>query len=103
MNPLTKFLRDRRGQAISVMAIVVACISQVHAICEQKTVGVGGAVGLAVLAQTEDVFWNMELTSNANSAFDDTVGTIYDAWPLMGLIVLALIAAAILMAIAIIR
>lgn len=87
-------LKNRKGiAAISVMAIVVACI----------TVGVGAAVGLAVISQTEDVFWNMELSTDANSAFDDTVGTIYDSWPLMGLIVLALIAASILMAIAIIR
>ena len=78
---------------MSVMGIVIACI----------TVGVGSAVGLAVISQTEDVFWNMELSTDANSAFDDTVGSIYDSWPLMGLIVLALIAAAILIAIAIIR
>jgi len=94
MKKLRKIWRNRKAvSAISVMAIVVACI----------TVGVGSAVGLAVISQTESVFWNMELSSNANSSFDDTIGTVYDAWPLMGLIVLALIAAAILMAIAIIR
>jgi len=88
-----KFLRNQRGQQIAVMAIIVACI----------TVAVGSAIGLTVTAKTESVFWAMKLSGAANTAFSDTVSTVYGAWPMMGLIVISLIAAAILIAIAIIR
>jgi len=70
---------------------------------ERGHVAVGSAIGLAVTAKTEDVFWAMRLSGASNTAFSNTVTTVYSAWPLMGLIVIALIAAAILIAIAIIR
>jgi len=93
MHPLKRLLRDKRGQQIAVMGIIVACI----------TVAVGSAIGLTVTAKTESVFWAMKLSANANTAFSDTVATVYGSWPMMGLIVISLIAAAILIAIAIIR
>ena len=75
------------------MAIIVAII----------TVAIGSTVGLALTSKTESVFWAMKLGASANTAFSDTVTTIYSSWPLIGLIVLALIGAGVLVAIAIIR
>ncbi|MCK4387113.1 MAG: hypothetical protein KAV41_03490 [Candidatus Pacebacteria bacterium] len=88
-----KFVRSTRGQQLSVMAIIITCI----------VVGVGSAIGLVVLAKTEDVFDAMQLSTEANDAFDDTIGTIYTSWPMLGLVVIALIAGAILLSIGIIR
>lgn len=93
MKILKRFRENEKARSIAIMGIIVAII----------TVAIGSTVGLALVSTTEDVFWAMTLGGSANTAFSDTVSTIYSSWPLLGLVVLALIGAGVLIAIAIIR
>ena len=76
-----------------VMGIIVAII----------TVAVGSAVGLALVGKTDDVVQGLGLGTDAETAFNDTVDIIYSSWSLLGLVVLALIGSAVLIAIAVFR
>ena len=53
------------------------------------TVAVGSVVGMAVVGLAGNVFWNMELSADANSAMQSTETTILQSWPLSSLAVLA--------------
>lgn len=67
------------------------------------TVAIGSAVGLALVSKTENVFWGLGATTAGNTSFNNTIGTVYTSWPLLGLVVLALIGGAVIIAIGIIR
>ena len=86
---MRKFLRDVKAQVSGGIAgiFVVAII-----------VSVASVVGLAITANSKDVFDGMALAAAANTAMDNTVSTIYTSWPLSGLIVLSLFGAAALAA-----
>jgi hypothetical protein len=75
--------------SFGVMAIIVAII----------TVAVGSAVGLAMVSQTETVYLALDTSTEAETAFNSTTGIVYTSWPLLGLVVLGLIGAAVLSAI----
>lgn len=76
-----------------IMMIIVAII----------TVAVGSAVGLAMVSQTGTVFLSLDASTEAETAFNSTTGIVYDSWPLLGLVVLGLIGAAVLSAITLFR
>lgn len=61
-------------------------------------VGVASVIGLAITANSKQVFDNMALAAAANTAMSNTVSTIYTSWPLSGLIVLSLFGSAALAA-----
>lgn len=67
----------------AIIGIVIAVIA----------VSVGSVIGLTFTAKTKDVYDTMTLSSAANTAMDNVVTTIYGAWPLFGVVVLALIGA----------
>jgi len=89
------------------------------------TVAVGSAVGMALLSKTDLIFqalgplptgthaagadtytnsWSGNATASAvASAFNSTVGIAYSSWPMLGLVVLGLIGAAVISAIMIFR
>jgi hypothetical protein len=76
------------------MGIIVAII----------TVAVGSAVGLAMVSMTpKTVFLNLNASDASETAFNTTTDIVYNSWPLLGLVVLGLIGAAVLTAIAIFR
>lgn len=81
------------GAGFGIMMIIVAII----------TVAVGSAVGLAMVSQTGTVYYALDTTTDAETAFNSTTGIIYDSWPLLGLVVLGLIGAAVLSAITLFR
>ncbi len=76
-----------------IMMIIVAII----------TVAVGSAVGLAMVSQTQTVFLSLDTATEAETAFNSTTNIIYTSWPLLGLVVLGLIGAAVLTAIMLFR
>lgn len=78
---------------MAIMGIILAII----------TVGIGSAIGLAMVAKTESVYNTLGVTANASSAFNNTVSIIYSSWPLLGLAVLAMIGATVIAAIMIFR
>jgi hypothetical protein len=78
---------------IAIMGIILAII----------TVGIGSAIGLAMIAKTETVFNGLGVGTNASNAFNGTVNIIYSSWPLLGLAVLAMIGATVIAAIMIFR
>ena len=77
----------------TVIGVILVCI----------TVAIGSTVGLTLTAKTKEVFDNMSLAAAANTAMSNTISTVYSSWPLLGIVVLALIAAAALAAIMILR
>lgn len=79
--------------AAAIIGIILVCI----------TVAIGSTVGLTLTAKTKEVFDSMALASAANTAMSNTVSTIYSSWPLLGIVVLALIAAGALAAVMILR
>ncbi len=81
------------GGGFGVMMIIVAII----------TVAVGSAVGLAMVSQTSTVFLALNADDSAETAFNSTTDIIYNSWPLLGLVVLGLIGAAVLSAITLFR
>jgi hypothetical protein len=81
------------GAAFGIMMIIVAII----------TVAVGSAVGLAMVSQTGTVFEALNPTQAATDAFGNTTSIIYSSWPLLGLVVLGLIGAAVLSSIMLFR
>ncbi len=81
------------AKEFGILGIIVAII----------TVAVGSAIGLAMVSQTQTVFIALDASADAETAFNSTVGIVYDAWPLLGLAVLALIGATVLAAIMIFR
>lgn len=95
MNFLKRLLRDKRGQ-VGPTAIVGVIVTI-------AVVAVGSVVGLTLTAKTKTVFDDMTLTTAANTAMSNTIKTVYSSWPLLGIVVLALIAAAAIGAIMILR
>jgi hypothetical protein len=81
------------GAAFGVMMIIVAII----------TVAVGSAVGLAMVSQTSTVFYALNANTAAETAFNSTTDIVYSSWPLLGLVVLGLIGAAVLSSIMLFR
>jgi hypothetical protein len=81
------------GGGFGIMMIIVAII----------TVAVGSAVGLAMVSQTGTVFLSLDAGTDAETAFNSTTDIIYNSWPLLGLVVLGLIGAAVLSAITLFR
>ena len=81
------------GAAFGIMMIIVAII----------TVAVGSAVGLAMVSQTATVFYGLDASTAASTAFNSTTDIVYSSWPLLGLVVLGLIGAAVLSAIMLFR
>ena len=81
------------GAAFGIMMIIVAII----------TVAVGSAVGLAMVSQTSTVFDSLNPSTEATNAFGNTTNIIYSSWPLLGLVVLGLIGAAVLSSIMLFR
>ena len=81
------------GGGFGIMMIIVAII----------TVAVGSAVGLAMVSQTGTVFLALDAGTDAETAFNSTTDIIYNSWPLLGLVVLGLIGAAVLSAITLFR
>lgn len=81
------------GAGFGIMMIIVAII----------TVAVGSAVGLAMVSQTSTVFMSLNADVAAETAFNATTDIIYNSWPLLGLVVLGLIGAAVLSAITLFR
>jgi hypothetical protein len=81
------------GGGFGIMMIIVAII----------TVAVGSAVGLAMVSQTGATFLALDATPEAETAFNSTADIIYNSWPLLGLVVLGLIGAAVLSAITLFR
>lgn len=81
------------GAGFGIMMIIIAII----------TVAVGSAVGLAMVSQTQTVFLALDTSTDAETAFNSTTGIVYDSWPLLGLVVLGLIGAAVLSAITLFR
>ena len=81
------------GGGFGIMMIIVAII----------TVAVGSAVGLAMVSQTGATFLSLNAAPEAETAFNSTAGIIYNSWPLLGLVVLGLIGAAVLSAITLFR
>ena len=81
------------GGGFGIMMIIVAII----------TVAVGSAVGLAMVSQTGTTFLSLNAAPEAETAFNSTTGIIYNSWPLLGLVVLGLIGAAVLSAITLFR
>lgn len=67
------------------------------------TVAVGSAVGLAMVSQTQTVFLSLNADTAAETAFNSTTDIVYNSWPLLGLVVLGLIGAAVLSAITLFR
>jgi len=96
MTFLSLFVRDKRGQAIGATAIAGIIVTI-------AVVAVGSVVGLTITAKTKGVFDDMALSSAANTAMSNTIKTIYSSWPLLGIVVLGLIAAAAISAIMILR
>lgn len=82
-----------KGGMIPVMAIIITIVG----------VALGSVVGLAMVSKTESVFYNMGLGVTANNTMGNISSVIYSSWPLMGLIVLALIGSAVLFSIMIFR
>jgi len=80
-------------QGFGILMIIIAII----------TVAVGSAVGLAMVSQTANVFGGLNAAPEAANAFGNTTNIIYTSWPLLGLVVLALIGAAVLAAIMLFR
>ena len=78
---------------VAIMGIILAII----------TVGIGTAIGLAMIAKTETVYNSLGVGTNAGVAFNNTVNIIYSSWPLLGLAVLAMIGATVIAAIMIFR
>jgi hypothetical protein len=87
---------------LAIMGIIIAII----------TVGVGSAVGLAMVAKTDQVFQNLgpggaathwPANDPAGLGFNNTLGVVYSSWPMLGLVVLGLIGAAVISAIMIFR
>jgi hypothetical protein len=71
------------------MGIIIAII----------TVAVGSVVGLAMVSATSTVAQGLNISTIANTTLNNTLGTIYSSWPLLGLVVLALIGGAVIGAI----
>lgn len=84
---------SRRAGGFGILGIILAII----------TVAVGSAIGLAMVAKTDAVFQALGLSSNASTAFNNTVSIVYSSWPLLGLAVLAMIGATVIAAIMIFR
>jgi ABC-type antimicrobial peptide transport system permease subunit len=72
-------------------------------------VGIGSAVGLAMLSKTDQVFQSLgpggawPANSPAGLGFNNTMSITYSSWPMLGLVVLAIIGASVIMAISIFR
>jgi p-aminobenzoyl-glutamate transporter AbgT len=81
------------GGGFGIMMIIIAII----------TVAVGSAVGLAMVSQTGTTFLSLNASDEAETAFNSTTDIIYNSWPLLGLVVLGLIGAAVLSAITLFR
>jgi hypothetical protein len=67
------------------------------------TVGIGSAIGLAMISKTQTVYYGLGVSTNASTAFNNTVNIVYSSWPLLGLAVLAMIGATVIAAIMIFR
>jgi len=79
--------------AAAIIGVILVCI----------VVAVGSTVGLTLTAKTKEVFDDMSLSESANTAMSNTVSTIFSSWPLLGIVVLALIAASAIAAVMILR
>lgn len=72
-------------------------------------VGVGSAVGLAMLSKTDQVFQSLgpggswAADSPAGLGFNNTMSITYSSWPMLGLVVLAFIGVSVIAGISILR
>lgn len=73
-----KYRKNRKG-SMAVIGVLMIAI----------TVAIGAVIGLATVALSKDIFDDMSLATAANTAMTNTTNTIYSAWPLSGIAVLA--------------